>query len=176
MKQEYSNTPFGTSPTGVYPSSVPDAGAFEKGCEPPPSSAQCTIVEDAMSDDQRKYLEMIQSVIARLASHSFLLKGWSVTLATALLGFAGRAQDEQLARLALVPALIFWSLDAYYLGQERRHRHLFSRARDGTSPPFAFDEAPLTAAGWFRAVGGLTVIGLHGVLALLALTLSLIWR
>lgn len=33
-----------------------------------------------IDEDQRKYLEMIQAVIARLASNSFILKGWSVTL------------------------------------------------------------------------------------------------
>lgn len=132
--------------------------------------------QNGMTDDARKYLEMIQGVITRLSSHSFLLKGWSVTLASALLGFAGREQDDQLARLALLPALIFWALDAYYLGQERRHRLLFARARDGASPPFAFDAPPLTFGTWIRVLWSVTVAGLHGSISLLALYLSFAWR
>lgn len=128
------------------------------------------------TDDTRKYLEMVQATVSRLASHSFVLKGWGVTLASALLGFAGRAQDAQLAALTLAPALIFWALDAYYLGQERRHRTLFARARDGLSPPFAFDEPPLSWRGWTRALASVTVAGLHGSIVLLALGLALAWR
>ncbi len=132
--------------------------------------------QNAMTDDVRKYLEMIQGVITRLASHSFLLKGWTVTLASALLGFAGREQDDQLARLALLPTLIFWALDAYYLGQEQRHRLLFAQARDGVSPPFSFNAPPLTLGTWIRALWSVTVVGLHGSISLFALYLSFVWR
>jgi hypothetical protein len=42
-----------------------------------------------MSDTaSTKHLEMLQAAIARMASHSFVAKGWSVTLATAMLGLA----------------------------------------------------------------------------------------
>jgi hypothetical protein len=129
-----------------------------------------------VTEDARKYLEMIQAVISRLASHAFLLKGWSVTLTSALPGFAGRVQGAQLVRLTLVPAVLFWALDAYYLTQERRHRALFARARDGHSPPYTFDEPALGGVAWLRAACSVTVAALHGVIALLALLLSVTWR
>ncbi len=35
-----------------------------------------------------KHLEMLQAAITRIAGYSFVAKGWSVTLATAILGLA----------------------------------------------------------------------------------------
>ena len=128
-----------------------------------------------MSDDRRKYLEMIQTVVARLASNSFVLKGWSVTLATALLGFAGRQQDAQLARITLLPALAFWALDAFYLAQERQYRELFALARDGSSDTFTFDVPDLKFAEWRAAALHVTTLGLHGLIVALAIYLSFAW-
>lgn len=128
-----------------------------------------------MDEDQRKYLEMIQAVIARLASNSFILKGWSVTLVSGLLGFAGQQLDPQTALLALLPALVFWMLDAYYLAQERQQRELFAQARDGASRAFAFDVPRLSVRDWLGAAFDSTVCGLHGPMAALVVVLSLVW-
>lgn len=65
------------------------------------------------------HLEMIQGVIARIAGNSFLLKGWSVTIAAALFALAARDSNSQFACIALLPSIVFWGLDAYYLRQER---------------------------------------------------------
>ncbi len=43
------------------------------------------------SADPVKHLEFVQAVIARQAANSFLLKGWSVTLATALVALGTNA-------------------------------------------------------------------------------------
>jgi len=83
-----------------------------------------------MTSEQLKHLEFIQAVIARMAGNSFLLKGWSVTLSTAVIGFAV-AKDSNLkfAVLALLPPALFLFLDAYYLHQERLFRGLHNRIR-----------------------------------------------
>ncbi len=128
-----------------------------------------------MDDDQRKYLEMIQAVIARLASNSFVLKGWSVTLVSGLLGFAGQQREPRFALLALLPAVTFWMLDAYYLAQERQQRQLFARARGGESTAYAFDVPDLKNRNWLSAACDGTVCGLHGPLAALAVILALVW-
>lgn len=39
-------------------------------------------------EEKMRHLEMIQNVISRMASNSFLLKGWTVTLVVGLLAFA----------------------------------------------------------------------------------------
>lgn len=75
------------------------------------------------------YLGMIQSVISRMASNSFLLKGWTVTLVVGLLAFANiKSMDSKYTIIALIPAIIFWILDGYFLNQELLYRKLYARA------------------------------------------------
>ncbi|MFE4036176.1 hypothetical protein [Priestia sp. YIM B13489] len=66
-----------------------------------------------------RHLEMIQSVIARMNSNSFLLKGWTVTIVVALFAFANvKDMDSNLILLAIIPTLFFWGLDAFFVHQE----------------------------------------------------------
>ncbi|MGX1266794.1 hypothetical protein RKD55_004738 [Rossellomorea marisflavi] len=39
-------------------------------------------------EEKMRHLELIQNVMSRMASNSFLLKGWTVTLVVGLLAFA----------------------------------------------------------------------------------------
>ena len=66
-----------------------------------------------------KHLEFIQSAIARMANNSFLFKGWAITIAAALSGFAAFDTRRALLVIALVSTLLFWALDGYYLWLER---------------------------------------------------------
>ena len=76
-----------------------------------------------------KYLEMIQSVISRMAQNSFSLKGWSVTLVSAVFSLGAKDTNVKIGLVAYIPAVVFWALDGYYLWQERRYRVLYERAR-----------------------------------------------
>ncbi|MEV6555190.1 hypothetical protein AB0M22_05720 [Nocardia sp. NPDC051756] len=82
-----------------------------------------------MSAEHRvKYLEMLQTVIARLSQQSFTVRGWSVTLVSIIFAFL-TTQDRNTSGLilfTLAPAWLFWGLDAYYLSVERRYRELFA--------------------------------------------------
>ncbi|SDX73720.1 hypothetical protein [Salimicrobium album] len=40
-----------------------------------------------MNEEKIRHLEMIQPIISRMAANSFYLKGWAVTLVTALLTY-----------------------------------------------------------------------------------------
>jgi len=92
------------------------------------------------ASDRTTHLELLQHVISRMASNSFALKGWSVTVTAALLGLAAKDSNPRFAIIALYPALAFWGLDAYYLRQERRFRALYDAVRTNTSvEPFAMD-------------------------------------
>lgn len=84
---------------------------------------------ESFSGGQVKHLEMIQAVIARLGTDSFLVKGWAATLNTALFGFAITRTDWKLSLLALVPSLALWGLDAYFLRAERLFRALYDAVR-----------------------------------------------
>lgn len=74
-----------------------------------------------------KYLELIQSVINRMASNSFMLKGWAVTLVAGIFALAGKDTDKLYFLVAYIPVIAFWGLDAYYLLQERMYRALYEK-------------------------------------------------
>lgn len=66
-------------------------------------------------------LRMIQDVIRRLSSQSFLVKGWTVTLVLGSLLLEG---GELGPLFAIVPVLAFWWLDAHFLRSEHRFRRM----------------------------------------------------
>lgn len=79
-------------------------------------------------EEKMRHLEMIQNVISRMASNSFLLKGWTVTLVVGLLAFANIEQmDSKFMFLALIPSLFFWVLDGYFIHQGRLYVKLYER-------------------------------------------------
>lgn len=80
-------------------------------------------------DNKIKHLELVQSVINRMASNSFMLKGWAVTLVSGIFVLAGKDTDRLYFLVAYVPVLVFWGLDAYYLLQERLYRSLYDTVR-----------------------------------------------
>jgi hypothetical protein len=92
--------------------------------------------EDAVGAQQLKYLEMIEGVITRMADNQFKLRGFSVALGTAIIGFSAKDNNAKVALLAILPALTFWILDSYYLALERCFRNIFRGApKDGTTQP-----------------------------------------
>jgi hypothetical protein len=70
-------------------------------------------------DAKLKHLEFIQAVIARMATNSFLFKGWAITIASALSAFAAVDTKKALLAIALISTAMFWGLDGYYLWLER---------------------------------------------------------
>lgn len=78
-------------------------------------------------EKKMKHLEMIQGVINRMASNSFLLKGWAVTLVAGIFALSSKDADKLYFLIAYIPILVFWGLDAYYLLQERLYRKLYDK-------------------------------------------------
>ena len=76
-----------------------------------------------------KHLEMIQNVINRMASNSFMLKGWTVTLVVATFTLLYENTSIKSLFVAIVPIVLFWGLDAYYLMLERLYRRLYTRVQ-----------------------------------------------
>lgn len=83
----------------------------------------------ALTDYRIKHLEFIQATIARQASHSFAVKGWSLTVAAAIYAYAAANRSWWLALVVLLPAAAFAWLDHCYLRQERLFRELYDDAR-----------------------------------------------
>ena len=80
-------------------------------------------------ENKIKHLEFIQDAIKRMAGNSFLLRGWSVTLVIAVLTLASQSFKTIYLWLALFVIIIFWTLDSYYLFQERKFRCLYDEVR-----------------------------------------------
>ncbi|NLN57977.1 MAG: hypothetical protein GX151_08595 [Gammaproteobacteria bacterium] len=80
-------------------------------------------------DNKQSHLGMIQAVVNRLSSNSFLLKGWSVVLVSAMFVFAAKDSKMIFIYLAYFPAISFWGLDGYFLHQERLFRALYDHVR-----------------------------------------------
>lgn len=76
-----------------------------------------------------RHMEMILGIINRMASNSFMLKGWAVTLVAGVYALASKDANRIYYLITYVPIVIFWGLDAYYLWQERLYRKLYDRVR-----------------------------------------------
>lgn len=79
-----------------------------------------------MDELKIKQLEFIQDTIKRMASNSFMLKGWAITLVSALFVLADKQAKPQFFLIAYIPTCVFWILDGYYLSLERKFRELYN--------------------------------------------------
>lgn len=131
------------------------------------------------TSQQTKNLEMIQSTISRMATHSFALKGWAITLAAALAALMLKEKGGASYLLGVPAMLCFWGLDAYYLRQERLFRGLFRRLANAESeeafPRFTMQTFPEDASSWARTLFSRTLFPAYamtlltmGIAALLA--------
>jgi hypothetical protein len=130
-----------------------------------------------MTDHQIKHLELVQAVINRLAGNSFSIKGWSITLVSALFVLAAKDANARYAILALLPALGFWGLDAYYLRQERLFRKLYDSIRTQTADPsFSMNTSPVAGSvdSWIGTAFSDTILALHGPIVLAVVTVTII--
>ena len=76
-------------------------------------------------DDVRQYLQMLQDIINRMAANSSNCKAWAITLFTAMAALMISVEElRQLMWIILVPIVLFYFLDAYYLGLENDFRDL----------------------------------------------------
>ena len=73
-----------------------------------------------------KHLEFIQGVINRHNSNSFLIKGWTITLASAIYALSGAIGEEIVTLISIGPILIFWILDSIFLANERSFISLYN--------------------------------------------------
>jgi len=115
-----------------------------------------------------KHLEMIQGVINRMANNSFLLKGWSVFLVSALFALAAGGSNIFFIYLAYFPALAFWILDGYFLWQERLYRKLYDKVRkmNESEIDFSMDTSPVVKEvdPWHSATFSKTLRIFHGAI------------
>ena len=125
-----------------------------------------------MEENFHKHLEFIQNIINRMSNNSFLLKGWNVTVSSAILALIINNPNLLFAVVALFSSLSFWGLDAYYLRQERLYRSLYDAIRvtkitKKTKKVEMFsldtDKYEAQVPSWFRTLWSKSIFWLHGV-------------
>jgi len=76
-------------------------------------------------ENKIKHLEMIESIVERMAKNSFQLKEWTVSIVV-LAGTLGSFEsDKRFLLISFLAIILFWYLDSFYLKQERRYRALY---------------------------------------------------
>lgn len=129
-----------------------------------------------------KYLTFIQDVIARMNRNAFQLKGWSITIVSAL---AALAVDKGSLLLFIVAAVVtapFCFLDAYYHLMERQFRGLYNDVIKGCSdiklfsmpikrytPKEAKTDEERKKYTYWRVVCSRSVIWFYGTMCLLCI-------
>jgi len=73
-----------------------------------------------------KHLEFLQLAITRMNVNSFLLKGWAVTLVSALFALAAKDANVKYVFISYIAIPVFWILDGFYIAVERRYRGLYN--------------------------------------------------
>ena len=84
------------------------------------------------------HLNMIQEIITRMGNNSFFLKQWSVGIMVAIYAFAGKSSHKAVI-VTIIPLIVFWLLDSYYLMLERKFRCLYDEVRMKKEEEIDFD-------------------------------------
>ena len=122
------------------------------------------------------HLQMIQAVITRMAGNSFMVKGWTVTLVTALFALAAADANRFFVYVAYLPAVMFWALDAYFLRQERLFRKLYDHvreAKDGTVE-FSMNTHPFYVGTTWSVAWSRTLCLFHGTITTTIIVVMLV--
>jgi len=117
----------------------------------------------ANMENKRKHLEFIQAAISRMASNLFYLKGWTITLVSALLAISARDTRPEYLYIAYLTAFIFWILDGYFLSRERLFRDLYNDVRklDEKEIDFSMNTSKYEIYkknGWINSMGSVTLL------------------
>ena len=78
-----------------------------------------------MKETKSKHIDLVQSIITRMAQNSFVIKGWMITIVVGLFLFLQKDNLQNNFLIYLFPIIGFWLLDSYYLWQERLYRKLY---------------------------------------------------
>ena len=85
-------------------------------------------MKNIAGENKRHNLLMIQGIIDRMGRNSFSLKEWSIGIMIAIFAFAGKNTHKAVI-ITIIPLVVFWFLDAYYLMLERKFRALYDDVR-----------------------------------------------
>ena len=118
-------------------------------------------------ENKIKHLEFIQNIITRMNSNSFILKGWTITLVSALFALAANDTNMNYVLVSYIAIPIFWILDGFYISQERQYRDLYADVAKKTQNEidFSLDATEYNKGknNWISGILSKTVIPFYGI-------------
>lgn len=134
-----------------------------------------------MDNNKIKHLDYIQNIITRMNSNSFQIKTWTVTIVTALLAISINSKNSWFIVLAILPTVVLWFLDAYYLNTERKFRALYNEIAGITSKKnelkdfeMSIDDFRKGICPYFKVLISPTIILIYSTLILLLILINCI--
>ena len=100
------------------------------------------------NENKIKHLEFIQNIITRMNSNSFMIKGWCVTLVSALFALAAKDSEVKFAAIAYFIIPIFWILDGFFLATEKKFRKMYNEVRIKNDENIDFNITPEKVTIW----------------------------
>jgi hypothetical protein len=115
-------------------------------------------------EDKFKHLEFIQGIINRMGQNSFLIKGWTITLVSALFALSAKDSNLMFVIVAYFPAITFWILDGYFIYQEKLFRKLYDTVRMTETTDFSLNTKELDNgfSDWASAILSKTILLFYG--------------
>lgn len=119
-------------------------------------------------DNKVKHLEMIQAIINRFANNSFVLRGWSITVVSAITAIIAKDTGNKYFITVLIPIIVFWILDGYFLSRERRYRDFYDHVRTLSVKKidFSMDTRPFKTGNnsWVNSMFSVVLLIFYGSL------------
>lgn len=114
------------------------------------------------------HLEFIQQVINRMGQNSFLIKGWTITLITAIFAIDIKIKNVHFLYFTTIIIVISWLLDSYYLHLEKSYRLLYNDIIDNKEiTPFSMDISEYkNKTNFLKSLFSRTTFPLYGMITL----------
>jgi hypothetical protein len=130
-----------------------------------------------------KEIDLIQALINRMAQNSFLLKGWAITIIVGVLALTKdtlvTTDITYFSLVLLIPLVVFWYLDAFYLHKERCYIELYNwviENRD-TSEEFKYDlnyrRFEKDAGSIWKVMKSDTLLVFYGITAVILIVITI---
>jgi hypothetical protein len=120
-----------------------------------------------MNEMKIKHLEFIQNVITRMNTNSFLIKGWVITLVSALFVLAAKDSNTNFVLVTYVVIPVFWVLDGFFISTERQYRDLYAEVAKKNENEIDFNmDATKYKKGnrtWIDGIISRTLIPFYGI-------------
>ncbi|MDA2936413.1 hypothetical protein MYX06_04315 [Patescibacteria group bacterium AH-259-L05] len=124
-------------------------------------------------ENKLKHLEFIQATIGRMATNSFIVKGWSITLVAILFTLSSTKINNGYIVVSFIPVLMFWILDGFFISRERSFRSLYNHVRKlkVDEVDFLMDVSDFRKGrnNWFRSIfsGTVTIFYISLIISML---------